>query len=251
MTDGHRGRGRPDRQAARPARRGHRRGPHRRARAALRAPARRSRAEPPARLGAAGSRADRARHPLAPGHAAGHASRSSPTAPPPRRPAGIAAARHDRRRRAPEDPEEFYDHQLVGLRGRTTSTATPLGEVDRRRARRRPGPAGRSARRTAASVLVPFVTALVPEVDVAGGRVVVADRPGPGHAAPRGRLRPDVRIDVVTIFPDYLAPLELSLRRQGARRAGCSTSASTTCATGPTTGTAPSTTPRTAAAPAW
>ena len=26
--------------------------------------------------------------------------------------------------------------------------------------------------------LVPFVKALVPEVDVAGGRVVVADRPG-------------------------------------------------------------------------
>ena len=26
--------------------------------------------------------------------------------------------------------------------------------------------------------LVPFVSALVPEVDVAGGRVVVADRPG-------------------------------------------------------------------------
>ena len=37
---------------------------------------------------------------------------------------------------------------------------------------------------TAASALVPFVEALVPEVDVAGGRVVVADRPGPGHAAP-------------------------------------------------------------------
>ncbi len=30
--------------------------------------------------------------------------------------------------------------------------------------------------------LVPFVNALVPEVDVAGGRVVIADRPGPGDA---------------------------------------------------------------------
>ena len=30
----------------------------------------------------------------------------------------------------------------------------------------------------AAEVLVPFVTALVPEVDLAGGRLVVADRPG-------------------------------------------------------------------------
>ena len=26
--------------------------------------------------------------------------------------------------------------------------------------------------------LVPFVAALVPEVDVAGGRIVIADRPG-------------------------------------------------------------------------
>ena len=26
--------------------------------------------------------------------------------------------------------------------------------------------------------LVPFVTALVPEVDLAGGRLVIADRPG-------------------------------------------------------------------------
>ena len=32
-----------------------------------------------------------------------------------------------------------------------------------------------------------------------------------------------MRIDVVSIFPDYLAPLELSLAGQGARSAGCST----------------------------
>ncbi|WP_198020309.1 MULTISPECIES: ribosome maturation factor RimM [unclassified Nocardioides] len=76
---------------------------------------------------------------------------------------------------SPEDPEEFYDHQLVGLAVHDVD-GTHLGEVvglvhgaqdllriktlDRREA------------------LVPFVAALVPEVDVAGGRVVVADRPG-------------------------------------------------------------------------
>jgi len=76
----------------------------------------------------------------------------------------------------PEDPDEFYDHQLVGLRAEDTDGA-PLGEVvavvhgaaqDLLTVRT---PDGRDA-------LVPFVTALVPEVDLAGGRVVVADRPG-------------------------------------------------------------------------
>ena len=109
---------------------------------------------------------------------------------------------------APDDPDEFYDHQLVGLAAYDVDGA-PLGEVrglvhggaqDLLTVRT---PDGRDA-------LVPFVKALVPEVDLAGGRVVIADRPGPGGAAARrGGLT--VRIDVVTIFPDYLAPLELSL----------------------------------------
>ena len=79
------------------------------------------------------------------------------------------------RSEAPEDPEEFYDHQLVGLRVETVQgeavgellrvehngaqdllvIATPRGEV-----------------------LFPFVAVLVPEVDVAGGRIVLDDRPG-------------------------------------------------------------------------
>lgn len=76
---------------------------------------------------------------------------------------------------SPDDPDEFYDHQLVGLTA-VNLDGTELGEVtslvhgaqdllvirtpDRREA------------------LVPFVKELVPEVDLAGGRVVVADRPG-------------------------------------------------------------------------
>jgi len=76
---------------------------------------------------------------------------------------------------SPEDPEEFYDHQLVGLRVedgdgvvRGVVTAVVHGggqdllqlEVDGR------------------DVLFPFVHELVPVVDVRGGRVVVDDRPG-------------------------------------------------------------------------
>ena len=111
---------------------------------------------------------------------------------------------------APADPEEFYAHQLVGLAAYDVS-GTLLGEVtalatgaaqDLLTVRT---PDGRDA-------LVPFVSALVPEVDVAGGRIVIADRPGLVSPFPDDdRGRRVVRLDYLTIFPDYLAPLSLSL----------------------------------------
>jgi 16S rRNA processing protein RimM len=76
----------------------------------------------------------------------------------------------------PDDPDEFYAHQLVGLAA-YDEEGTRLGEVS---ALVRGGaqdlltvrtPDGREA-------LVPFVKALVPQVDLTAGRVVVADRPG-------------------------------------------------------------------------
>ena len=76
----------------------------------------------------------------------------------------------------PEDPEEFYDHQLVGLRV-VTSDGADVGEL----AEVVHGPAQDLLSVRAADgreILVPFVAALVPEVDVAGGRVVVEDLPG-------------------------------------------------------------------------
>jgi 16S rRNA processing protein RimM len=77
---------------------------------------------------------------------------------------------------SPEDPDEYYDHQLVGLAALDLD-GTPLGTVaglvhgGAQDLLRITTPEGREA-------LVPFVKALVPEVDVAGGRVVIADRPG-------------------------------------------------------------------------
>ncbi|MER5704857.1 ribosome maturation factor RimM [Micromonospora sp. NPDC002296] len=71
----------------------------------------------------------------------------------------------------PEDPEEFHDHQLVGL-----AVVTPGGEHLGEVARIDHAPASdllvlrRPEGRTA---LIPFVKAIVLEVDVAGGRVVV------------------------------------------------------------------------------
>ncbi|WP_320065245.1 ribosome maturation factor RimM [Micromonospora sp. RTGN7] len=76
----------------------------------------------------------------------------------------------------PEDPEEFHDHDLVGL-AVVTPTGERLGEVaaidhapasDLLVLRR---PEGRTA-------LIPFVKAIVSEVDLAGGRVVVDLPPG-------------------------------------------------------------------------
>jgi len=70
-----------------------------------------------------------------------------------------------------DDPDEFYDHQLVGLRvehvdGTLIGTLAevlhlPGGET---LAVTKPG---------GAEILIPFVSAIVPTVDVAGGRVVV------------------------------------------------------------------------------
>lgn len=76
----------------------------------------------------------------------------------------------------PEDPDEFYDHQLVGLAAYDLEGAQ-LGEVA---ALVHGGAQDLLVIRTPErrEALVPFVKALVPEVDLAAGRVVVADRPG-------------------------------------------------------------------------
>jgi len=76
----------------------------------------------------------------------------------------------------PEDPDEYYDHQLIGLvacdeEGRELGTVSSLvhgGAQDLLTIRT---PDRRDA-------LVPFVKALVPVVDLDAGRVVIADRPG-------------------------------------------------------------------------
>jgi len=77
---------------------------------------------------------------------------------------------------APADPEEFYDHQILGLRVETTEGVV-VGELssvqhgaaqDLLVVRRTDG----------GEALVPFVTALVPTVDLAAGLLIVADRPG-------------------------------------------------------------------------
>jgi 16S rRNA processing protein RimM len=75
-----------------------------------------------------------------------------------------------------DDPNEFYDHQLVGLRAETPP-GTLLGEVAD--VLHLPGQDVLAVRTPAgAERLVPFVAAIVPVVDLAGHRVVIDAPPG-------------------------------------------------------------------------
>lgn len=88
----------------------------------------------------------------------------------------------------PDDPEEFYDHQLTGLSAVTTDD-TPLGEVSEvvhlpghdLLAIRTPGEG---------EILVPFVAQIVPEVDLAAGRVVIDPPDGLLDASETGGPQP-------------------------------------------------------------
>lgn len=76
----------------------------------------------------------------------------------------------------PEDPEEFYDHQLVGLEVHQEAAGV-VGTVNS--VLHLPGQDVLAVRRTdGREVLVPFVTDIVPVVDLAAGHVVVLDRVG-------------------------------------------------------------------------
>ena len=76
----------------------------------------------------------------------------------------------------PEDPEDFYDHQLVGLRAETLDGAS-VGEVSD--VLHLPGQDVLAVRRPdGRESLVPFVEAIVPTVDLDGGRVVLDPPPG-------------------------------------------------------------------------
>ncbi|WP_456697282.1 ribosome maturation factor RimM [Aeromicrobium sp. P5_D10] len=74
----------------------------------------------------------------------------------------------------PEDPDEFYDHQLVGLQVRSgadvVGTVTGLVHL--------PYQDTLTVEIDGREVFIPFVTELVPVVDIRGGFVTVADVPG-------------------------------------------------------------------------
>lgn len=69
-----------------------------------------------------------------------------------------------------EDPDEFYDHELEGLRAELAD-GTVVGTV--KEIVHLPSGELLALDREGAEVLVPFVKDIVPHVDVAGGRVVL------------------------------------------------------------------------------
>lgn len=76
----------------------------------------------------------------------------------------------------PEDPEEFFDHQLRGL-AVATIAGVPIGTIDD--VIHLPSQDLLSVRREdGREVLVPFVTEIVPEIDIDAGRVLVDLPPG-------------------------------------------------------------------------
>ncbi|GID25769.1 ribosome maturation factor RimM [Paractinoplanes brasiliensis] len=71
----------------------------------------------------------------------------------------------------PDDPDEFHDHQLVGLRVESAD-GTVHGSV--LRIEHAPSSDLIVLKKAAGgTALIPFVTAIVPAVDVAGGKIVV------------------------------------------------------------------------------
>lgn len=88
----------------------------------------------------------------------------------------------------PEEPDSWYDHQLVGLEAVTVG-GQPVGTVVD--VLHLPGQDLLVVRREgAAEALVPFVAAIVPEVDLAGGRVVLEPPPGLLDPEPAETTRP-------------------------------------------------------------
>ena len=78
----------------------------------------------------------------------------------------------------PEDPEEFRDHQLIGLAAVTT-TGEHVGVVaDVLHHGQDLLVVAGEGRRRGADMLVPFVAAIVPAVDIAAGRLVIDPPPG-------------------------------------------------------------------------
>ena len=75
----------------------------------------------------------------------------------------------------PQDPEEFYDSTLTGLAVELVD-GTPIGTVAD--VVHLPGQDLLSVRIGERDVLVPFVSAIVPTVDVPGGRLVIDPPPG-------------------------------------------------------------------------
>ncbi|HEU4539494.1 MAG TPA: ribosome maturation factor RimM [Jiangellaceae bacterium] len=84
----------------------------------------------------------------------------------------------------PDDPDEYYDHQLTGLSVRT-SDGTVVGEVAE--VIHLPGQDLLAVHQAdGGEALIPFVAAIVPTVDIDAGEIVIDPPPGLLSGAPDG-----------------------------------------------------------------
>lgn len=100
----------------------------------------------------------------------------------------------------PDDPEEFYDHQLIGLlvidvEGRPVGTVSAVTHQPAQDVLSVRNDGGESAgaetgEGAGAETLVPFVRELVPTVDLAAGRIVLA-RPVESLSVDAGLVAPE------------------------------------------------------------
>lgn len=77
-----------------------------------------------------------------------------------------------------DDPEDFYDHDLIGLTVVTVAGEQVGAVADVLHHGQDLLVIDGAGARSGAQILVPFVAALVPEVDVAAGRLVIDPPPG-------------------------------------------------------------------------
>ncbi len=83
------------------------------------------------------------------------------------------------------DPDEFHDHELIGLEVSTVA-GEPVGEVTDVLHQGQDLLVIRPAQPGREDILVPFAAALVPEVDLRAGRLVIDPPPGLLDLGPAG-----------------------------------------------------------------
>jgi 16S rRNA processing protein RimM len=94
------------------------------------------------------------------------------------------------------DPDEFRDHELIGMSVRTVGgdavgIVTDVLHYGQDLLVIRRDPAGNSAGHGASECMVPFVTAIVPDVDVKAGVIVIDPPPGLIDPAEPAEPQPD------------------------------------------------------------
>lgn len=174
-------------------------------------------------------------------------SRGSTTAPPPEKLNGVELFVSRALLPEHDDEDDFYHADLIGLAARLAD-GTQIGVV----AAVPNFGAGDLLEirdpRSGDTYLYPFSKAVVPEIRIADGYLVIEP---PIEAIPAKKNRIELSAHIITLFPDLFRAARCLGDRSRHGGQGCGRCRPRSCATSPPTGIAPSTTRPRAAAPAW